>query len=97
MPSEASYQRKLVSTLKKLLPGCHIVENDPQRNQGIPDLLILFRDKWAMLEIKLSEKAPSQPNQHHHVSAFNNMSFAAFIYPENEREILIDLQHALGG
>lgn len=96
MPSEAAYQRKLINTLKKLLPGCHIVPNDPQRNQGVPDLLILFRDRWAMLEIKLSETAPAQANQHHHVCAFNDMSYAAFIYPENEEEILRDLQLALG-
>lgn len=97
MRSEAAYQRNLISKLKRMLPGCHIVPNDPQRNQGIPDLLILFRDRWGMLEIKLSETAPERPNQHHHVCAFNDMSYAAFIYPENEEEILSDLQHALGG
>lgn len=96
MPTETAYQRKLVTKLKALLPGCHIVQNDPQRNQGIPDLLILWRDRWAMLEVKRSETAPAQANQPFHVCHFNDMSYAAFIYPENEEEILSDLQQALG-
>jgi hypothetical protein len=96
MPSEVVYQRKLTKKLQRLFPGCEIIKNDPAENQGIPDLLILFKGLWAMLEVKLSAKAPSRPNQGYFVDKFNEMSFAAFIYPENEEQVLHDLQSAFG-
>ncbi len=47
-----------------------------------------------MLEVKAYEDAPEQPNQEYYVNELNGMSFAAFIYPENEMEVLNELQHA---
>lgn len=91
---EAGYRRKLVQKLYNLFPGCFIFENDPAKNQGIPDLLILFKGFWAMLELKISESAPMRPNQFYHIQYFNDMSFAALIYPENEEQVLSDLQSA---
>ena len=93
---EASYQRKLIKKLRVLFPGCHIIKNNPAENQGVPDLLILFNDTWAMLEVKASSKAPTQPNQGFFVDSFNEMSFAAFIHPQNEEQVLHDLQSAFG-
>ena len=74
--------------------GCVILKNDSEYIQGIPDLLVLFRDRWAMLEVKASEDSPNQPNQEWYIARLNKMSFAAFIYPENEEEVLNDLQRA---
>lgn len=96
MRKEAAYQRELIGKLKTLFPGCHIVKNDAGALQGIPDLLILWGDRWAMLELKRSYKEKLQPNQEYHVEQFGQMSFAAFIYPENEEQVLYDLQSALG-
>jgi hypothetical protein len=93
---EAGYRRKLVKKLTGLFPGCFIFENDPSRNQGVPDLLILFKGFWAMLELKRSASASLRPNQNYHIQHFNNMSFAALIYPENEEQVLSDLQSAFG-
>lgn len=94
--NEAMYQRKLIKKIERLLPGCYIIKNDPAENQGIPDILILFDDQWAMLEIKISSTASEQPNQSYYVDKFNDMSFAAFIYPQNEEQVLHDLQSTLG-
>ncbi len=94
--SESAYQNKLIRKLTSMFPGCFIQKNDPASNQGIPDLLILFKGRWAMLEVKANARAATRPNQEYHVDQFNNMSFAAFIYPENEEEILNDLQFAFG-
>ncbi len=47
-----------------------------------------------MLEVKAFEDAPEQPNQAYYIEMFNDMSFAAFIYPENETEVLDELQQA---
>lgn len=96
MPSEAVYQNRLIKKLERLFPGCFIMKNDPAENQGIPDLLILFRDQWAMLEVKISSVASNQPNQLYWVDRFNEMSFAAFVCPENEIEVLDGLRRALG-
>lgn len=94
--TETGYRRILVKKLRCLFPGCFIVENDPAKHQGIPDLLILFKGFWAMLELKISASAPMRPNQEYLIRHFDNMSFAALIYPENEEQVLSDLQSAFG-
>jgi hypothetical protein len=92
---EGAYQTKLIKKLGVLFPGCMILKNDSGYLQGVPDLIILFGDRWAMLEVKADEDSPLQPNQDYYVEMLNEMSFAAFIYPSNEREILRALQQAL--
>ena len=77
-----------------MFPDCVIEKSDPNYRQGVPDLTIFYGDKWARLEVKASYDAPTQPNQDYYVEQFNEMSFAAFIYPENEEEVLLALQRA---
>lgn len=89
---ERFYQRELIFKLKQMFPGCVVIKNDPTYIQGFPDLLILWHDLWAALEVKASARAPERPNQRYHVDLLDNMSFAAFIYPENEEEVLDALQ-----
>jgi hypothetical protein len=91
---EGKYQAQLVTKLKGLFPGCVIQRNDPRDIQGIPDLTIFWGPCYALLEVKESASAPEQPNQRYYVEQFADMSFAAFIYPENEEEVLDALQHA---
>lgn len=93
---EAAYQARLITKLQSMFPGCFILKNDPAENQGIPDILILFGNHWAMLEVKTSACAPEQPNQDYFVDLFDGMSFAAFIHPQNEDLVLNDLQSTLG-
>lgn len=95
MRNEAKYQKRLINIIEDILPGCFIIKNDPASTQGLPDLLILDGDKWAMLEVKASESSNIQPNQAYYVDFFDTLGFAAFIYPENEEEVLDDLQQAL--
>jgi hypothetical protein len=71
-----------------------VLKNDSSYIQGIPDLAVFYEDRWAMLEVKAYENAPHQPNQDWYVDRLNAMSFAAFIYPENERAVLDALQEA---
>lgn len=93
---ESIYQRKVIRILRELFPGCVILRNDPTFIQGVPDIIILFNDRWAMLEFKRSDKAGKRPNQTYYVDMLNNMSYASFISPENEEEVIYDLQCALG-
>lgn len=92
---ERDYQAKLIKKLRVLFPGCVILKNDSSYLQGIPDLTIFYGDRWAMLEVKPDEKSRTQPNQPYYVELMNEMSFAAFVFPSNEQEILRALQQAL--
>lgn len=91
---ERDYQRLLIEKLNSRFPGCLILKNDPGYLQGVPDLVIFYGDRWAMLEVKASERARIQPNQTYYVEKLNEMSFAAFIYPSNEEEVLDALYRA---
>ena len=88
---ERDYQAKLIKKLKDRFPGCIVMKNDSSYIQGIPDLLILFNDHWASLEIKRAANSSKRPNQEYYVNKMNEMSFAAFISPETEEDILNEL------
>ena len=91
---ENAFQSSLKKDIEKMFPGCIISKLDPNDIQGIPDLLILYNDRWATLENKKSANATHQPNQDHYVEKMNNMSFSRFIYPENKEEVLDELRKA---
>lgn len=89
---ENAYQAELIKKLRILFPGCFILKNDSGYMQGVPDLLVLYKAWWAMLEVKISEHEPFQPNQEYYIQMLDDMSFAACIYPANEEDVLDALQ-----
>lgn len=89
---ERDFQAKLIKELKSRFDGCMVMKLDSGYIQGIPDLLVLYQDKWAVLEVKRSRNAKHQPNQDHYVQHMDEMSFSRFIYPENKSEVLDELQ-----
>lgn len=91
---ESKFQAELIVELKHRFKGSIIIKNDPNYIQGIPDLLILHKDRWAALEVKASAGASRQPNQDYYVNMMDDMSFAAFICPENKDSVIDGLQHA---
>ena len=93
--AEGAYQSKLIKKIKEMLPGCMVLKNDSSYLQGVPDLLVMYGNRWGALEVKANEHAKHQPNQDYYVEKMDDMSFAAFIYPENERQVLDELQRAL--
>ena len=88
---ENKFQAKLIKELKDLFPGCIVMKNDASYIQGIPDLVILYNNHWASLEVKKSARASHQPNQDYYVEKMEKMSFSRFIYPENKDEVLDEL------
>ena len=92
---ESKFQANLITEIKSMFPGCIVMKNDSSYIQGIPDLLVLYNDKWASLECKKTAGSRRQPNQEYYVDRMNDMSFSRFIYPENKEEVLNDLQQAL--
>lgn len=91
---ENRFQANLIKELKHRFPECMVMKTDPTYIQGIPDLLVLYRDKWASLECKKSIGAKKQPNQEYYVGQMDKMSFSRFICPENKEEVLDELQQA---
>ena len=85
---ENRFKTKLNNELRDMFPGCIILHMDPNEIQGIPDLLILHKNKWAALEGKKNATASIRPNQAYYVDLMDKMSFASFIYPENKDEVL---------
>ena len=88
---ENKFQANLIKELKKLFPGCIVMKNDSSYIQGIPDLLVLYRDKWFSLECKKNASASKRPNQDYYVGRMDEMSFSRFVCPENKDEILTEL------
>ena len=94
---ENKYQASLISKIKERFPGSIVLKNDPTYIQGIPDLTVFWHDKWATLEVKNKKDAHHQPNQDYYVNKMKEMSYSAFIYPENEEEILNDMAQSFKG
>jgi hypothetical protein len=93
---EREFQKNLIKELKQIFKGCLVMKLDAKYIQGIPDLLILYKDKWATLECKKGMTASHQPNQEYYVELMNKMSFSRFIYPANKEEVLDELRKSFG-
>jgi hypothetical protein len=94
--TEGQYQSKIIKKLEDVFPGCTVIKVDAGYRQGFPDLLVLWGEYWAALEVKKSPSSTTQPNQDYYIEKLDNMSFAAYIYPEAEEEVLGALQQAFG-
>lgn len=97
---ERDYQAQLIPRIIARFGGpdiCRVTINDPNMpgQQGIPDLTVYVGNKWALLEVKASEKSRLRPNQPYWVTKWAEVTFCSFIYPENEEEVLRALQFAL--
>jgi hypothetical protein len=93
---ENKYQSELIKKISTLFPQSMVLKNDPNYIQGVPDLLVLCDERWAMLEVKASAKASHRPNQEYYVEKLEHIGFARFVYPENEDEVLRDLNQYFG-
>lgn len=89
---EKNFQKNLVKELKERFDGCIVCKLDPRYIQGIPDLLILYGDQWATLEVKRTQHSSRRPNQERYVELMNRMSFSRFVSPENKESVLNDLE-----
>lgn len=93
---EGKVQADIRDALEEEFPGCIILKNDANYIQGIPDLTVLYKNKWAVLEVKRSEKEAHQPNQDYYVETLDDMSFSRFIFPENKDQVISELKEFFG-
>lgn len=89
---ENKFQSDLIEELEREFPDCIILKNDPSYLQGVPDLEIIFQDKYAFLECKREEDARRRPNQGYYVDLFDRWSFSRFIFPGNKDLVLSELR-----
>lgn len=94
MSKESKFQHDLIDEIEARFPGSIVIKLDPTYIQGIPDLLVLYEDRWATLECKKSATAPARPNQPYYVELMNEMSFSAFIFPENKEAVLNEMEQS---
>lgn len=91
---ERDFEPEFIKALEEALPGGIYVKGNSAMRQGIPDRLFLYEDKWAAFEVKKDSKAKPRPNQPYYVEKMNDMSYAAFVTPENYEEVLLEVQAA---
>lgn len=89
---ESEFQADLRKELKDKFNGCIVTKTDSGDIQGIPDLLVLYKERWAALECKLDDDSNVQPNQPYYVKTMNEMSFARFVNPSNKEEVIHELE-----
>lgn len=94
---EGKFQDLLIKDLRAIFKDCLILKNDANYTQGIPDLLILWHSRWALLEVKKSANEKPRPNQPWYVAWGDNHSFGAFIYPENKDQVMKELSEYFKG
>lgn len=91
---ESKFQHELISEIKARFPGAMVLKTDPRYIQGIPDLVIFWKNHWAALECKNARNADRQPNQQYYVNIMDSMSYANFVYPENKEEVLDEMERS---
>ena len=91
---ENKFQKELIDEIKARFPGALVLKNDSSYIQGIPDLTVLYQDKWAMLEVKREKSASHQPNQDYYVGLADGVSFGRFVSPETKETVLDEMEHA---
>ena len=99
---EGKFKTALKKEIENRLPGSMVFYLNPNDIKGIPDLEVLYESRWAVLEAKASEEDyrkdianPEKMSQSYYVKKMNEMSFAAFIFPENKEEVLNAMETAL--
>lgn len=93
---ENAFQAGLIKEIEERYEGCVVLKNDANYKQGIPDLTIFYKNRYALLESKKDMKASYRPNQELYLDLFDEWSFARRIEPTNKEEILHELDAFFG-
>jgi hypothetical protein len=95
MAGENRFEHHIIKKLRLAYPGAVIIKNYGNYLQGFPDRLILYGPHWAAFEVKADYSSSHRPNQDFYIQKLNRMSYASFIYPQNELEVLHAIQQTL--
>jgi len=93
MKKEADFKNGLYKKIRNQFPGTEVVPNDPNYVQGFPDATVYFPNgSYVLLEGKRTTNSAKQPNQDYYVNHSPLSDNAMFVYPENEEEVLKELE-----
>lgn len=91
--NESQFRTNFIKKLKKISPEIFVEFADPGRVNGIPDLIIFFKNKHARIETKKSKNASKRQHQEYYINLFNSYGvYSTFLSPENEEEVLNELR-----
>jgi hypothetical protein len=91
---EREFEAEFMETINEIFPNGWWIKGNSVMQQGIPDRTFFWGPHWAMFEFKRATGAAQQANQDWFIEYFNNMSFAAFVTPQNCHEVLDEIQQA---
>ena len=94
--SESKFQLSVKKEIEDRLPESTVIRGFTGI-QGFPDILVLYKGRFAVLEAKKEEEAEVRPNQKYWIGRFGEHAFSSFIYPENRKEVLDEMEHTLRG
>lgn len=91
---ERNFQPILIKAIEDRFPGAIVLKNDTSRKAGFPDLTVLYKRWYAVLEVKRSKpsEAAFQANQTYYVDLLSEWSYAAVVYPENFDTVLQEME-----
>lgn len=93
MKKESDFKNGLYKEIRNKFPGSEVVPNDAGYIQGFPDATVYFPNgRYVLLEGKRTTKSAKQPNQDYYVNDSPLCDNAMFVYPENKREVLVELE-----
>lgn len=94
---ERNLQKQIKAFLEK--EGAVVLKTSPGvlNPTGIPDLLALYKTKWAMIEVKSSATAKTQPLQPIQIARFRDMNPGGvfIVFPENWERVQYVLRQTL--
>lgn len=93
--TENKIQQIMIAELRDMFPDWFVFPMSGSDYQGFPDILILYKDTYAVLEVKREIDSPKQPNQDYYIRFMSKCVFSSFIWPDVKEEVYRDLQHAL--
>jgi len=89
---EATFKARFIERLRCRLRGVDLDIIHNTTGNSKPDLIILGSPNWAALEFKKTARSKTRPNQPYHVERMNAKSYARFVYPTIEEEVLDELE-----
>ena len=93
MKKEADFKSKLYKEIRNKCPGTEVIPHDAGYLQGFPDATVYFPNgKYVLLEGKRTENSARQPNQDYYVNDSPLSPNAMFVYPENKKEVLKEIE-----
>lgn len=93
MKKETDFKNGLYNEIRAKFPGSEVVPNDAGYIQGFPDATVyLPNGKYVLLEGKRTSNSARQPNQDYYVNESPLCNNAMFVYPENKKEVLQEIE-----